>query len=158
MMHEKDVKDMAEVQEILEKDLREEMAKILKAGTFAAGQTKTLSDAVCLMLKMNELEEWINGEGISEYSQRNMSRMSYNDHSYAQPRSTVTGRFTSRGMYMDDPYDRPMNRMNSYERGYSGHSTKDRMISKIEDMMGEAKNDYEAEKMRMAIDYIQSNL
>lgn len=65
-------------------------------------------------------------------------------------------------MGIDDMYYRDRS-MASYERGaydkgYSGHSTKDRIISRIEDMMGEAKNDYEADKIRMTLDYIQSNM
>lgn len=81
----------------------------------------------------------------------------YGMNSYAQPRSTVTGRFTSRGMnpysmrdyaYGENAYGYDMNR--------SGHSTKDRMVSRLEDMMGEAKNEYEAQMIRNTIDYIQA--
>ena len=39
----------------------------------------------------------------------------------------------------------------------SGHSTKDRMIARLEDMMGEAKNDYEMNMIRNAISQIQSS-
>lgn len=152
-MHEEDMRSVKQVEEILEKELRSEMKKIIDAGSFVPGQTKTLSEAVCLMLKMKEYEEWINGEGVSEYAQRNMSRMSY-----AQPRSSITGRFTSRGMeqpysYRDNAYGYSRS---PYDMGYSGHSTKDRMIAALEDVMGEAKNDYEMQMVRDVIGRIES--
>lgn len=40
--------------------------------------------------------------------------------------------------------------------GYSGHSTRDRMVSALEDIMGEAKNEYEASMISDAIAYIQN--
>lgn len=139
-MREEDIKLMTEVKEILEKELRTEAKKVVDAGQFAPGQTKTLSEAVCLMLKMNEYEEWLNGEGMSEYSQRNYAR------SYANPmRNMRNGQYTSYGSYPG-----------SYDFKYSGHSTKDRMISRLEDMMGDVKNEYEARMIRDAIVYIQS--
>ena len=36
-------------------------------------------------------------------------------------------------------------------------ATKDRRVSRLEDMMGDAKNEYEAKMIRDAIAYIQSN-
>lgn len=154
-MHRENLKEIQSVEEILEKELKAEMKKITDAGSFSPGQTKVLCDAICLMLKMKEYEEWMDDQGISEYSQRNYARSygessyaqsrSYGDSSYAQPRSTVTGRFVSHGMTPS-----------YYDSGYSGHSTKDRMISRLEDMMGEAKNEYEAQMIRDAIRNIQS--
>lgn len=159
-MHDNDLKEMKSVEEILEKELRAEMKKISDAGQFTPGQTKTLTDAVCLMLKMKEYEEWLEDQGMSEYSQRNYARSygngSYGNGSYAQPRSTVTGRFVSHGVrsYNDPMYMGPMS--SSYDMGYSGHSTRDRMVARLEDMMGEAKNDYEAQLIRDTIMSIQS--
>ena len=63
----------------------------------------------------------------------------------------------SRGMepyYADERY--PSYRKSNYDMGYSGHSTKDRMVARLEDMMGEAKNEYEAQMIRDAIGRIQS--
>lgn len=154
-MHEEYMKSMKSVEEILEKELRAEMKKIVDAGQFVPGQTKTLCDAVRLMLKMKEYEEWLEDRGMSEYSQRNYAR-SYGESSYAQPRSTVTGRFVSHGVRGLDSYGNDYMRTHSYDSGYSGHSTKDRMIARLEDMMGEAKNDYEAQMIRDTIMQIQS--
>jgi len=120
-MHRENLKEIQSVEEILEKELKAEMKKITDAGSFSPGQTKVLCDAVCLMLKMKEYEEWMDDQGISEYSQRNYAR-SYGESSYAQPRSTITGRFMSHGMIPS-----------YYDTGYSGHSTRDRMISRLAD-------------------------
>lgn len=55
------------------------------------------------------------------------------------------------GSYDDEGYSgrrvrNPMNgRYMSMNRGYSGHSIKDRMVSKLEAMMDEAHSDYERE-------------
>lgn len=145
-MHEEDFKLLKEVEEILEKELRQEMKKVKDAGQFAPGQPKTMTDAVCLMLKMKEYEEWLTGMGMSETSQRNAGRMTYSNNyggsSYAPTRSYVTGRFVSNGPY--------------YGMNYSGHSTRDRMISALEDLMGTAKNEYEAQMIRDAIVNIQN--
>lgn len=165
-MHEDDMKLMKEVEEILEKELRNEMNKVKTSGSFVPGQTKTLSEAVCLMLKMKEYEEWLEDQGMSETSQRNMARSYGMENSYAQPRSYVTGRFTSRGvnsMNMMDPYSQNymgpsygMDMPNSYDARFSGHSTKDRMIAALESVMGDATNDYERRMVINAINDIQT--
>lgn len=140
-MHEEDLKMMKEAENILEKELRSEVKKVVDAGQFAPGQTKTLSDAVCLMLKMKEYEEWLNGEGMSDTSRRNYAR------SYAEPmRNPANGRYVSYGPNM----------YSNYNRGYSGHSTKDRMIALLENMMGEVHNEYEAQMVNDVITYIQN--
>ncbi len=54
-------------------------------------------------------------------------------------------------------YMAPMSNTMSYGYMPSNHSTKDRMVSRLEDMMGDAKNEYEAKMIRDAIAYIQSN-
>ena len=136
-MHEDDLKMMKSVEEILEKELRQEMKKVVDANAFVPGQSKTLTDAVCLMLKMKELEKWVESEN---------SERSYGMHSY-NPNRSYAGRYTSNGINLYSPY----------EMGYSGHSTKDRMIARLEDMMGEAKNEYEARMIRDAIVYIQND-
>lgn len=166
-MHEEDLKEMKTFDELLEKEIRKEIKRINAAGAINPTDVKTVTDAICLMLKSKEFEEWLEDEGMSEYSRRNMAR-SYGENSYAPMRSSITGRFTSRGMdsmdrysgnYMSPSYGMNMPNaygMRSYENGYSGHSVNDRMISRIEDMMGEAKNDYEAQQMRDVIAYLRS--
>ena len=171
-MREDDMKCVESVEEILEKELRTEMKKINDAGAFAPGQTKTLCEAVDLMLKMKEYKEWANSEMMEGYSGR-------------RGRSPMTGRYVSRD-YMDTmpgrdgsydgayrmngsynggsyggvgyvrgSYDDPYNG-GSYNMGYSGHSINDRMIAALENMMGNAKSDYEKHEIVDAIHKLQN--
>lgn len=171
-MREDDMKCMESVEEILEKELRTEMKKINDAGAFAPGQTKTLCEAVDLMLKMKEYGEWANGEMMGGYSGR-------------RGRSPMTGRYVSRD-YMDSmpgrdgsydgtyrmngsynggsyggvgyvrgSYDDPYNG-GSYNMGYSGHSINDRMIAALEGMVDNAKSDYERQEIIAAIHKLQN--
>ena len=172
MMHEEDIKRIQDVEEILEKELRTEMKKIVDAGAFAPGQPKTLCEAVDLMLKMNELEGCNSDPMMEGYSGR-------------RGRSPMTGRYVSRdymdsmpgrdgsydGMYrmngsynggsyggvgyVKGSYDDPYNG-GSYNMGYSGHSINDRMIAALENMMGNAKSDYEKHEIVDAIHKLQN--
>ena len=123
-----------DVQEILEKELTAELTKVKEAGKFAPGQTETLKKAVELMEKFKDLE--MSETNPYEYSERR--------NSFRQMRNPMNGQ------YMGGP--------NSYGYGMnrSGHSTKDRMISRLEDMMGDAKNDYESGMIMDAINYVQN--
>ena len=156
-MHEEDLKDMKCIEEILEKDLRAELKKVKDAGSFSPGQTKTISEAVDLMLKMKEYEEWLEGQGMSDMSRRNMARSYGYSNGSGQfvsngypgnitpvsyiPRNPVNGQFISNG----------------YPGNYSGHSTRDRMVAALEDVMGQCKNEYEAKMVMDAINQIQSS-
>lgn len=64
----------------------------------------------------------------------------YHGDSYRRGRSPVTGRYISRGQYDD---------------GYSGHSIKDRMVAKLEDMYDEAKTDHERQTVNEWINRLQ---
>ena len=129
-MQKEDYDMMKSLEEILEKDLKKEMTRITTAGTFNPTDVKTLTDAVCLMLKLMEYEQWLDDGNNSSNSYR-----SYNSYN----------RMTNARSYMM-PYD----------MRYSGHSTRDRMVSALEDIMGEAKNEYEANMIRDAIAFIQN--
>ena len=171
-MREDDMKCMESVEEILEKELRTEMKKINDAGAFAPGQTKTLCEAVDLMLKMKEYKDWADSEMMGGYSGR-------------RGRSPMTGRYVSRDYreympnmdgsydgsyrmngsynggsyggvgYVKGSYDDPYNG-GSYNMGYSGHSINDRMIAALENMMGNAKSDYEKHEIVDAIHKLQN--
>lgn len=128
-MQREDYDNMKSLEEILEKELKKEMSKINTAGTLNPTDVKTLTDAVCLMLKLKEYEQWMekgNNSSRSYYPNRSYTHIPH--MAYAMP----------------------------YDMGYSGHSTRDRMVSALEDIMGEAKNEYEASMIRDAIAYIQS--
>ena len=149
-MREEDLKSMKSFDEILEKDLRKEIKRITDAGTITPNDVKTVADAVCLMLKTKEYEHMLEDDGYFPMDEGMSRRGSYT------PRSSITGRYVSREMdpyYVDDRY--PSHSRTRYDMGYSGHSTKDRMVARLEDMMGEAKNEYEMNMIRDAISKIQ---
>ena len=50
-------------QEILEKDLKEELDRIISAGTISSADVRVVKDAVKLMLKINKYKEWMHKEG-----------------------------------------------------------------------------------------------
>lgn len=132
-MQKEDYDMLKSLEEILEKDLKKEMTRITNAGTFNPTDVKTLTEAVCLMLKLKEYEEWMErGSMDSSAGRYGNSMNSYYNHA---------------NMAYGVPY--------GYR--YSGHSTKDRMISRLEDMMGEAKNEYEARMISDAIAHIQNS-
>ncbi len=171
-MREDDMKCMESVEEILEKELRTEMKKINDAGAFAPGQTKTLCEAVDLMLKMKEYKEWAGSEIMDGYSgRRGRSPMTgryvsrdYRDNmpgrdgsydgSYRMNGSYNGGSYGGVG-YVRGSYDDPYNG-GSYNMGYSGHSVNDRMIAALESMMGNAKSDYEKHEIVDAIHKLQN--
>ena len=129
-MQREDYDNMKSLEEILEKELKKEMSRITTAGTLNPTDVKTITDAVRLMLKLKEYEQWMDEGNSSENSYR-----SYNSYN----------RMNNTRSYMM-PYD----------MRYSGHSTRDRMVSALEDIMGEAKNEYEANMIRDAIAFIQN--
>lgn len=114
-----------DVEEILEKELVAEMTKIKEDNKFTPGQTDTLKEAVELMTKFKELEKDEYGNGMGM-------------NAYAPRRNQYNGRFMS----------------GDYSMMRSGHSIKDRMVAGLEDIMGVAKNEYEAGMISDAIRYI----
>ena len=84
---------------------------------------------------MGEPGEWDNSSSM--YSRRNVMPRAYMD-SYAPMRSPVTGRYISR------------------DGGMSGHSLKDRMIAKLEEMYDSAQTEYEREELRKEIRRIEA--
>ena len=125
---------------ILEKDLEQKLDEIIANGTINPTEVKTVTDAVCLMLKSKEYEEWLR-DGEDRGS------------SFRRGRSPVTGRYVSRRMDMRYP-DRAYT-MDMYDQDYSGHSIKDRMVSKLEGMVDMAKSDYERQEVLEAIRKIE---
>lgn len=134
-MQREDYDMMKSLEEILEKDLKKEMTRITTAGTINPTDVNTITNAVCLMLKLKEYEEWMEKDAMGESYRRNPTN----------------------GQYMTSHYNSYGYPNTAYEYRYSGHSTKDRMISRLEDMMGEAKNEYEARMIRDAIAHIQNS-
>ena len=155
-MHEEDLKSMKDFSSVLEKDLRKEIKRITDAGTMTPTDVKTVTDALCLMLKEKEYEAWLEENSYSNTSHG--MNVPYHPNSFGPARSSVTGRYMSRGMepYAEEHYPSYGYGRTRYDMGYSGHSTKDRMIAALEDTMGEAKNEYEMNMIRETINRIQS--
>lgn len=133
---------------ILERELDKELDKIIAAGAMNPNDTEVITKAICLMLKVNEYEEWEAQNG--EYSYE------YGDYSNRRGRSMTTGRYASRDYGPVEPYQNDP-RMRSYERGYSGHSIKDRAVSKLEMMYDDAKTDHERQMLTEYINMIESS-
>lgn len=110
-----------------------EIKKIAKKGDMTPVELKNATDAVCLLTKIEELQ---NGNYMDEeeYSESHP----YSRHgSYARTRSSRTGRYMS--------------------NGYSGHSIKDRIVDNLEHMMDEAGGEYERGVISEWIRRVESN-
>lgn len=160
-MQKEDYNSMKGLENILEQDLQKEMAKINTAGTINPTQIETLNDAVCLMLKLKEYEQWIKSPEGEEEMMKYYSQYGGYNNGYVPPMPmsynpyyTVEHSPTGWSHHMPPA---PQQMTYGYYNNTSNHSTKDRMISRLEDMMGDAKNEYEAKMIRDAITYIQSN-
>lgn len=132
------LKEVNSFEDILSKEFMKKCKTINAAGTLNSTDVKTVMDAVCLMLKIGEFREWMEGEEDPEYSNRGYS-MRHN--SYRRGRDAMTGRYVSRSdgrSYRNNFYDRM-----SMDDGYSQHSIKDRMIANLENMMDEAGGEHE---------------
>lgn len=143
-------KKLEEFSHILEKDLKKELERIVAAGTINPTEVKNVTDAVCLMLKVKDYEEWLMDEESEGYSGNDGYYM--NHGSYRRGRDARTGQYVSRD-YRD--IGRSYGR-GSYESGYSSHSINDRMIDNLEHMMDQASGDYERQRIREAISMLSS--
>ena len=118
---------------------------------------EALTKSVCLVEKINELEEGGNVEG-GGYSERGMSRhypMDYAEGSYRRGRNPVTGQYVSRdGGGSRDSSHRYYDG-GSRNSGYSGHSMRDRAIAKLEGMYDEARTDHERQFLDECIRMIE---
>lgn len=134
-MHEK----MEKVNGILEKDLEKKLDQVIAAGTINPEDVKVMKDAVKLMLKFKEYEEWeMNAGGMS--------------HGYSYGYSTRRGRNQTTGRYMSYDNDPYMNNQSygamPYMNGYSGHG----LIEKIEELYPMATTEQERRTIREMID------
>lgn len=128
---------LAELKRALDKEIRKVTAKNDITPIELENMTKTL----CLIEKIKMIEEgdeyWDDGQSGRHYPMMRSYVMDPNMMYYPpneglsgrRMRSSTTGRYMS-GHYTPDP-------------GRSGHSIKDRMIAKLEEMYDEAKTDHE---------------
>ena len=129
--------------------VKKEVAKIVKKEDLTPNELESLYKAACLVEK---LEMVCGGDDyMDDYSSGYYPHMSwgnsYGGNSYGEPmnysgrrgRSSVTGRFVSRGGM----------------EGYSGHSIEDRMVASLEQQMDAAKTDYERQMIQKEIEHIR---
>ncbi len=120
--------------------LGQELKRIVDKGSINPGELENAYKAVCLMEKIDEMTGMDGGYSETGYS--------YDDHwrSGRRGRSPVTGRYISRN-----------GRSMRGENGNSGHSIKDRMISRLEHMMDETDSDYERDEISSYIRKLEMN-
>ena len=133
--------------------IEEELKKIVKKNDITPAELENATKAVCHMEKILQYQ-YMDGMGDEEYSQSGRyyegRYRSYDEPrmSYRRGRDSMTGRYVSR----DDASYR-----NSYDRRYSGHSIKDRMVDKLESMMDDAQTEYEKSMITKWIDHIEKD-
>lgn len=133
---------LEQFEHILEKDLKEELEKIISRNTVSPTDVKTVTDAVRLMLKCKEYEEWLNGGESSYGMYRGRSYGRSYDHSYRGDN------------YRDGRMSRDHRPM-YYEDGHSGHSIKDRTIARLETMFDEAESEHERQQIQDFINRVE---
>lgn len=119
--------------------LDNEIQKIVSKNDITPVELERAEKAICIMHKIEEMSSMDGG-----YSETSSYDYSSNNMSGRRGRSPMTGRYVSR-----DGHSMRSN-------GYSGHSIKDRAISRIEQMMDEAGSDYEREELSSIIRNIES--
>ena len=124
-MHEK----IKKFNEILKKDIEEELDKVIAAGTVTPDNLCNIDKATDVMLDLIAYEKWEMGEGEDPYE------MGYSNR---RGRSMTTGRYVSRDSAPMRSYDMPMDGYSNrryyddpYMRGYSGHSNLEDELSKL---------------------------
>lgn len=127
---------LSDLKALIEKEIR----KITAKNDITPVELETMTKALCALEKIKEIEHMDGGD--MEYSGRMVSTMpmGYNDRRfYDDNRSYMRGRDARTGRYMS----RDSERDHGPAMGYSGHSIKDRMIAKLEQMYDEAQTDHE---------------
>lgn len=115
----------------LKEMVEEEIRRIVKKNDITPTELENLTKAVCLVEKVKMLD----GGGYSQ--------MSYGDEGMSNG-------------YHNRAYHGNSEMYTRYDRGYSGHSIKDRMIAKLESMYDEAKSDHERQTVDEWINRLSS--
>lgn len=137
----------------LEEQIIRELQKVVDKGDISPSELEMSCKAVCLLKEIGEYE------GM---------KSSYEGYSEMRGRDAMTGRYMSRGSgsipYASGGYNHayPSGTMtvnpavvgNSY--GYSGHSVKDRMFQRLEEMLPEAQNEGEKQLIHEYMRKLQS--
>ena len=105
--------------------LEKELSQLLDKHELTISEIELMTDIVCALEKADKI--------LDKEDRGYSGRMHYDDWypvSYERGRSMRTGRYVSRGHH-------------DMDMGYSGHSIKDRMIDRLEEMYDEAGTDHE---------------
>ena len=81
----------------------------------------------------------------------------YSENSYRRGRSRTTGRYMSRDN-SNNYYDGNSSRRYNDSSGYSGHSMKDRLIAKLEDMFDEVNSPHEEKFVQDCIEMLERGI
>ena len=137
-----DLKDLDDLKQVIHKDLR----VIVNKGTIAPGDVQPLYHMICMLHKMNEIEQ-SNEQEPNGYSGKryvidtrpdhmySFAKDNYGD-GYSNERYSNERRRSSGSMRMKDStyYD---------TNGYSGHSIHDKIINKLESLLPETTKEFE---------------
>ena len=133
------------------KDTIEDVIKgITSKNDITPTQLEHLSKAVCIVEKLKSIERQEND---------------FSENSYRRGRSRTTGQYVSRNGSSSQYYDNSgrhyrdgdSSRRYNDSSGYSGHSIKDRMISRLEEMFDEAQSEHEKQIVQEWIDRLTYN-
>ena len=120
--------------------LDDEVQKIVSKNDITPVELERVEKVICIMHKIEEMSGMDGG-----YSENGSYDSSFYSMSGRRGRSPMTGRYISR-----DGHSMRSN-------GNSGHSIKDRAISRIEQMMDEAGSEYEREELSSIIRTIETS-
>lgn len=119
---------------MLKSTLEDALRSIAEKKNISPSDIETATKALCALEQIKVME----GGGYSESSYRR--RRSHDGGSYRSYEGASNDTMSRDGSYRrshDGSYD------GSYEAGYSGHSIKDRMVAKLEEMYDQAKSEHE---------------
>lgn len=141
----------------LNSKIEAELEKIIKKNDITPTELENATKAVCLMEKILQYQ-YMDQNGYDEYSDAERYYSDrypyYDDNRSNGPRmsarmSSARGRDPMNGRYVS--------RDSSYNRRYSGHSIKDRMVDRLESMMDDAQTDYEKSLITQWIERIEKD-
>ena len=135
---------MENLNRILEKAveaLEDNVRQITRKESMTPADLEHLSKSICTIERIKNIQREEQGE--------------YSENSYRRGRSRTTGRYMSREdsrNYYDDGGSGNSTRRYFDSSGYSGHSIKDRMVSKLEELFDEAQTEHERQVVQDWID------
>lgn len=134
----------------LEELVYEELDEIVKSKDISPAELDNATKAVCLLLKIRELDDGIIDDPEMRYSntypRRGHYSNGYEDGMYIIPEGRY---YPSR--YSNNYMDHTDNRWTTAYNGYSRHSIKDRAIDRLEKMIDETQSENEKESIKKMI-------